>query len=96
MLMIYRKTEPLLVEGDNELPTVKFHGTELAQELILESDVLRFFSGGEAVGNQRRCFTTKPSDCVEGRWTVVVGMQVTQASSRIEENVYCSRASRIA
>jgi hypothetical protein len=28
-----RKIEPWLVEGDNELPTVVFDGSELAQEL---------------------------------------------------------------
>jgi hypothetical protein len=33
LLMACRKTEPRLVKGDNELPTVVFDGPELAQEL---------------------------------------------------------------
>jgi hypothetical protein len=33
LFMVYRKIEPLLVKGDNELLTVVFDGPELAQEL---------------------------------------------------------------
>jgi hypothetical protein len=32
LLMACRKTDPRLVKGDNELPTVVFDGRELAQE----------------------------------------------------------------
>jgi hypothetical protein len=33
LLVVWRKIEPRLVKGDNELPTVVFDRVELAQEL---------------------------------------------------------------
>jgi hypothetical protein len=33
LLMVCRKIEPWLVKGDNELSTMVFHGSELAQQL---------------------------------------------------------------
>jgi hypothetical protein len=95
LLMVCRKIKPWLVKGDNELPIVVLDGSELAQELNWETDTLRFWVGVRVWGTARRCFTAKPSVCVKCRWTVVVRMQVRWASSRIEENGYCSVAFRI-
>jgi hypothetical protein len=52
-------------------------------------------SGSQAVGDPRSCLVPKPSDCLQGRWTVGVRMQMNLMSSRIGENGWLSRESKI-